>query len=184
MTGSVAVSKDGPQYRFVIPGTSLDGEMCFRRRCFQRRDPRRVGLSLERHPRRVRSFVLTGGKMARPKRKREIRRAVIKLTHYPIWNQLHVGEFRSYPLRVLIMKAGHWIVLAVLLGMLSATIWIGYDIWETTTDVPISENGYIPMGVGAALSLLVGCGLMALLFYSSRHGYDEPPHEDNRPNRK
>jgi len=40
------------------------------------------------------------------------------------------------------------------------------------------------MGVGAALSLLVGCGLMALLFYSSRHGYDEPPHEDNRPNRK
>jgi len=82
------------------------------------------------------------------------------------------------------MKAGHWIVLAVLLGMLSATIWIGYDVWETTTDVPISENGYIAMGVGAALSLLVGCGLMALLFYSSRHGYDEPPHEDNRPNRK
>jgi hypothetical protein len=24
-------------------------------------------------------------------------------------------------------------------------------------------------------SLLIGCGLMALLFYSSRHGYDEPP---------
>jgi len=68
------------------------------------------------------------------------------------------------------MKAGHWIVLAVLLGMLSATIWIGYDIWETTADVPISENDYIALGVGAALSLLVGCGLMALLFYSSRHG--------------
>jgi len=82
------------------------------------------------------------------------------------------------------MKLGSWMVLAVLLAMLSATILIGYDIWETTTDVPISENGYIPMGVGAALSLLVGCGLMALLFYSSRHGYDEPPHEDNRPNRK
>ena len=27
-------------------------------------------------------------------------------------------------------------------------------------------------------SLLVGCGLMALLFYSSRHGYDTPPHYD------
>ena len=27
----------------------------------------------------------------------------------------------------------------------------------------------------AALSLLVGFGLMALLFYSSRMGYDEPP---------
>ena len=78
------------------------------------------------------------------------------------------------------MKVGNWIILAVLLGMLSGTIWIGYDIWKTTADVPISENGYVAMGVGAALSLLIGCGLMALLFYSSRHGYDEPPHEDNR----
>jgi len=46
--------------------------------------------------------------------------------------------------------------------MLSATIWIAYDIWKTTADVPISENGYIALGVGAALSLSVGCGLMAL----------------------
>jgi hypothetical protein len=22
---------------------------------------------------------------------------------------------------------------------------------------------------------MIGCGLMALMFYSSRHGYDEPP---------
>jgi hypothetical protein len=53
--------------------------------------------------------------------------------------------------------------------MLSATIWIAYDIWKTTADVPISENGYIALGVGAALSLSVGCGLMALLFYRRRH---------------
>jgi hypothetical protein len=84
----------------------------------------------------------------------------------------------------IVMKVGNWIILAVLLGMLSGTIWIGYDIWKTTADVPISENGYVAMGVGAALSLLIGCGLIALLFYSSRHGYDEPPHEDNRLHRK
>ena len=66
------------------------------------------------------------------------------------------------------MKAGNWIVLAVLLGMLSATIWIGYDMWISTSDIPVSENE-IAMGIGAALSLLIGCGLMALLFYSSRH---------------
>jgi hypothetical protein len=30
------------------------------------------------------------------------------------------------------------------------------------------------MALGIVLSLLIGCGLMALLFYSSRHGYDEP----------
>jgi hypothetical protein len=75
-------------------------------------------------------------------------------------------------------------ILTVLLAMLSAAIWIGYDIWETTADIPISENGHIAMGVGAALLLLVGCGLMALLLYRSRHRHDEPPHENNRLNRK
>jgi hypothetical protein len=33
---------------------------------------------------------------------------------------------------------------------------------------PVSENE-IAMGIGAALSLLIGCGLMALPFYRSRH---------------
>jgi TRAP-type C4-dicarboxylate transport system permease small subunit len=75
-------------------------------------------------------------------------------------------------------------ILTVLLAMLSAAIWIGYDIWETTADIPISENGHIAMGIGAALLLLVGCGMMALLLYRSRHGHDEPPHENNRLNRK
>jgi hypothetical protein len=32
------------------------------------------------------------------------------------------------------------------------------------------------MTLGVVFSLVVGCGLMALLFYSSRHGYDEPHH--------
>jgi len=31
------------------------------------------------------------------------------------------------------------------------------------------------IGLAVALSLLVGGGLMALIFYSSRKGYDEPP---------
>jgi hypothetical protein len=39
--------------------------------------------------------------------------------------------------------------------------------------------GYVAMGFGIVLSLLVGCGLMALVFYSSRHGYDEPFQDDS-----
>jgi TRAP-type C4-dicarboxylate transport system permease small subunit len=70
------------------------------------------------------------------------------------------------------MKVGNWIILAVLLGMLSGTIWIGYDIWKTTADVPISENGYVAMGV--ALSLLIGCGLIALLFYNAAAALSTP----------
>jgi len=33
--------------------------------------------------------------------------------------------------------------------------------------------GYAAMAVGVVLSLLVGFTLMALVFYSSRYGYDE-----------
>ena len=67
------------------------------------------------------------------------------------------------------MKVANWIILVVLLGMLSSTIWIGYDMWITTSDTPVLENGYIAVGIGAALTLLISCGLIALLFYSSRH---------------
>jgi hypothetical protein len=34
--------------------------------------------------------------------------------------------------------------------------------------------GYVAMTLGVMFSLVVGFGLMGLLFYSSRHGYDEP----------
>jgi hypothetical protein len=82
------------------------------------------------------------------------------------------------------MKAANWIILAVLLGMLAGAVWIGYDVWMTTSDIPISESGYLAMGLGAALSLVVGCGLMALLLYGNRHRYDEPPQENDRLHRK
>ena len=44
---------------------------------------------------------------------------------------------------------------------------------------PIPPVGYAAMIMGVVLSLVVGCGLMGLVFYSSRHGYDEqhPPDE-------
>ena len=54
------------------------------------------------------------------------------------------------------MKVGNWIILAVLLGMLSATIWIAYDIWKTTADVPTSENDYIALSIGVGLGPLIG----------------------------
>jgi hypothetical protein len=36
-------------------------------------------------------------------------------------------------------------------------------------------QGRAALAIGIVLSLIVGIGLMALLFYSSRRGYDEPP---------
>jgi hypothetical protein len=39
----------------------------------------------------------------------------------------------------------------------------------------MSVHGYVAMILGVIFSLVIGCGLMALVFFSSRHGYDEPP---------
>ena len=36
-------------------------------------------------------------------------------------------------------------------------------------------GGWLMMGLGIFFTLLVGGGLMALVFYSSRAGFDEPP---------
>jgi hypothetical protein len=42
-------------------------------------------------------------------------------------------------------------------------------------DGPVPSHFYIAMTLGIVFSLVVGVGLMALVFYSSRKGYDEPP---------
>lgn len=41
-------------------------------------------------------------------------------------------------------------------------------------DANISTSGYVAMALGVVSSLFVGIGLMTLIFYSSRKGYDEP----------
>jgi hypothetical protein len=68
---------------------------------------------------------------------------------------------------------GVWVVVGSLSALLVAAGIIGCLGWTgTDTDVPVS--GYIAMALGVFFSLAVGVGLMALIFYSSRRGYDEP----------
>jgi len=70
-------------------------------------------------------------------------------------------------------RIGGWIVVFVLLLLLAATGAMGYFGWVTSNaDVPTS--GYVAMALGIVFSLAVGVGLMTLVFYSSRAGYDEP----------
>jgi len=78
---------------------------------------------------------------------------------------------------------GKAILIIVLLGLLGAAIWFAVWGW-TSLEGSIPPSGYVAMALGIVFSLLVGCGLMALMFYSSRHGYDEsaqqiePPEQD------
>jgi hypothetical protein len=74
------------------------------------------------------------------------------------------------------MKTGSWITIAVLLALFAAAIWLGYEGWTMDQGVHMSTNGYIAMTLGIVFSLVIGIGLMALIFYSSRARYDDPPH--------
>jgi hypothetical protein len=66
-----------------------------------------------------------------------------------------------------------------LLAMLVAAGWFVVRAWMTISGPSVPAEGYAAMALGVGFSLVVGCGLMALLFYSSRHGYDEPYRVDD-----
>ena len=49
----------------------------------------------------------------------------------------------------------------------------GIYAWRTIGETQISLVGWIAIVLGAVATLGVGGGLMALVFYSARHGYDD-----------
>jgi membrane protein YdbS with pleckstrin-like domain len=71
-------------------------------------------------------------------------------------------------------------LVAVLLGLLIAATIFAVRSWTAIEGPPMPEVGYVAMTIGVVFSLLIGIALMALLFYSSRHGYDERASRDTR----
>ena len=70
---------------------------------------------------------------------------------------------------------GSWSILIVLLLLLAVTFVIIYLGWTLANGTDVPTSGYVAMAFGVIVSLAVGFGLMALIFYSNRKGYDEPP---------
>ncbi|HEY8335844.1 MAG TPA: hypothetical protein VIQ05_18805 [Tardiphaga sp.] len=56
--------------------------------------------------------------------------------------------------------------------LLFAIVW-SMMAWTSAEGVTMSIHGWIALWLGTIFSLVIGCGLMALMFYSSRSGYDE-----------
>jgi hypothetical protein len=81
------------------------------------------------------------------------------------------GESRSVDgalqMTRLIVAVAAAIALAVIAVMVSA--------WEALGDVEMSTAGWVALVAGGVLTFAVGAGLMVLIFYSNRAGYDEPP---------
>jgi len=65
--------------------------------------------------------------------------------------------------------------------LLGAALWFAGATWLRLDGDAIPLYGWLAIGGGVFFSLLVGGGLMALVFYSSRHGYDDlTGHSDGR----
>lgn len=75
---------------------------------------------------------------------------------------------------------GTVVTIVVLLALLGATGAVGLWAWWEIGQVPISRHGLIALGLGVGLTFVLGAGLMALMFFSARRGYDDRAAEIER----
>ncbi|HVO17285.1 MAG TPA: hypothetical protein VMV26_18835 [Alphaproteobacteria bacterium] len=61
----------------------------------------------------------------------------------------------------------------VLAGLLAFAIGIAVYMWQRIGAVDIGVHGVIALVLGVGASLALGIGLMRLVYFSSRRGYDD-----------
>ncbi len=76
------------------------------------------------------------------------------------------------------LSFGSIALIAALTAILIAALWFAARAWIALEGPPMPAVGYVAMTLGVVISLIVGCGLMALVFYSSRYGYDEVGYDE------
>jgi hypothetical protein len=68
------------------------------------------------------------------------------------------------------------LLVLTLSALLAVALLVAGLLWWRLEAVEIGLHGALALGFGAVLSLGLGGGLMALVFYSNRHGYDDAQH--------
>jgi hypothetical protein len=67
---------------------------------------------------------------------------------------------------------GGWAIIIVLVALLVWAAWYAIRAWNAMEGITISTTGWIFIVIGILLTVGLGAGLMALVFYSSRKDYD------------
>lgn len=67
-------------------------------------------------------------------------------------------------------------LIAVVAAVVLTGLLIAIYLWWSLSDVDISINGLIALTLGSLLALGLAAGLMFLVFYSNRRGYDDEHH--------
>ena len=70
------------------------------------------------------------------------------------------------------LSAAGWIALAILCGFLLVSLWYAVKVWTSMAGVHMSGWGWLFLVLGIVVTIGLGAGLMALVFYSSRHDMD------------
>ena len=65
-----------------------------------------------------------------------------------------------------------------LLAMLAGAVGFAWYVWHELGDVEISLYGYLALAGGIAVTLGLGVGLMWLVYFSNRGGYDDEAGRD------
>jgi hypothetical protein len=66
-----------------------------------------------------------------------------------------------------------WIAVVAALIAVGAVVAVVASLWAQAGDDEMSAGGWIALVLGVVVALALGMGLMALVFISSRRGYDE-----------
>lgn len=68
-------------------------------------------------------------------------------------------------------------IILTLLGLLAFAAGGAWFVWDQMGDVEMSRDGVLALGLGVGFSLLLGIGLMRLVYVSHKRGYDDaaPP---------
>jgi hypothetical protein len=66
-----------------------------------------------------------------------------------------------------------WIALVIMAALLIAATIYALHVWNVLAGTQISAHGWLAMALGILFAFGLGVGLMALIFYSSRHNYDQ-----------
>jgi hypothetical protein len=79
---------------------------------------------------------------------------------------------------------GSWLLFGTLAVILLATMGAVWYVLSQGTLPAITIHGWVAMGLGVFFSLIIGCGLMWLSFYSDREGFDKRADPGRFPTQK
>ncbi|HVV27439.1 MAG TPA: hypothetical protein VHC40_05680 [Rhizomicrobium sp.] len=70
------------------------------------------------------------------------------------------------------LSTAGWLALAILVVLFAVSLWYAVKVWTAMSGVHMSGFGWTFLVLGVVVTVALGAGLMALVFYSSRHGMD------------